>query len=81
MKFVDVTTIAGQLYCGDLIQLPRQPRRALVFLNCKSKSVPETVLNNTDFMILDGSFLGGKGFHSKTKFERDEENPAFNVYS
>eukprot|EP00955_Chlamydomonas_euryale_P091127 364597-Chlamydomonas_euryale.AAC.24 len=36
--------------------------------------------NNMDLMILDGSFLGGKGFFSRTEYEKDEDNPAFNVY-
>ena len=72
---------------------------------------PEGMRNNMDMMILDGSFLGGKGFYSivslcmlhdimtraraqikcspfpsgfdvlQATFERDEDNPAFNVYS
>lgn len=71
--------------------------------------------NNMDMMILDGSFLGGKGFYSivspcklyetghficvyssppyvcahllhtcvilQATYEKDEDNPAFNVYS
>lgn len=33
-----------------------------------------------DCMILDGSFVGGKGFYSHSSYENDADNPAFNVY-
>lgn len=36
--------------------------------------------NLMDCMILDGSFVGGKGFYSHSSYENDADNPAFNVY-
>ncbi|KAG1658427.1 hypothetical protein FOA52_009609 [Chlamydomonas sp. UWO 241] len=85
LAFHDVTTIAERVFCSKLVSSSLPPKDCVVILPADSAVVepPEPaphLLNNMDMMILDGSFLGGKGFFSYSKFERDEDNPAFNVY-
>jgi len=79
MYFVDVTTVASTIYMEPVYGNTKQPLDCIRILPPGGEAPPE-LCNNCDVMILDGSFLGGKGFYSHTIYQNDEDNPAFNVY-
>eukprot|EP00798_Chlamydomonas_sp_ICE-L_P028275 gene28274-31381_t len=83
MHYVDVTTVANEL-CFLKLENGKTPKDCIVTFSPNASPAPpllNLMRHNCDFMILDGSFLGGKGFHSETIYEKPEDNPAFNCYS